>query len=39
VEKVLLDGRIQTIEGNRSDQVARRVYSASEPIVGYVRMR
>jgi CHAP domain len=38
VEKVLPDGRIQTIEGNSSDHVARRVYSAGEPIVGFVRM-
>jgi hypothetical protein len=39
VEKVLPGGSVQTIEGNSSDQVARRVHSMSEPIVGYVRMR
>lgn len=39
VEKVLPGGRIQTIEGNSGDHVARRVHSMSEPIVGYVRMR
>lgn len=39
VEKVLPGGRIQTIEGNSGDHVARRIHSMSEPIVGYVRMR
>jgi CHAP domain len=39
VEKLLPGGRVQTIEGNSSDHVARRVHAMSEPIVGYVRMR
>jgi hypothetical protein len=39
VEKLLPGGRVQTIEGNSGDHVARRVHSMSEPIVGYVRMR
>ena len=38
VESVRPDGSIQTIEGNSSDQVARRVHSRSEPLVGFVRM-
>jgi hypothetical protein len=38
VESVLPDGSIQTIEGNSSDQVARRVHSPNDGIVGYVRM-
>ena len=38
VEGVRPDGSIQTIEGNSSDQVARRVHSSSEPLVGFVRM-
>jgi hypothetical protein len=37
VESVLPDGRIQTIEGNFSDRVARNVRPASDPI-GYVRV-
>ena len=37
VEGVLPDGRIQTIEGNSSNQVARRVHPAGDAI-GYVRM-
>jgi CHAP domain len=36
VENVLPDGRIQTIEGNSSDQVARRTHARSEAI-GFVR--
>jgi CHAP domain len=36
VEGVLPDGRIQTIEGNSSDQVARRVHAPGEAL-GYVR--
>jgi hypothetical protein len=36
VEAVLPDGRIQTIEGNTSDSVARRTQSTSG-VVGYVR--
>jgi hypothetical protein len=38
VEAVLPDGSIQTIEGNSSDQVARRVHAPSEPLVGFVSM-
>ncbi len=37
VESVLPDGRIQTIEGNSSDRVSRRVHSAGDAI-GYVRL-
>jgi hypothetical protein len=37
VESVLPDGSIQTIEGNSSDQVSRRVHAAGS-AVGYVRM-
>lgn len=37
VESVLPDGRIQTIEGNSSDQVARRVHPPGSAL-GYVRM-
>lgn len=43
VEAVLPDGSVQTIEGNSSDQVARRVHppgagaGAGGPLVGYVR--
>jgi cell wall-associated NlpC family hydrolase len=39
VEKLLPGGRVQTIEGNSGDHVARRVHSMSESIIGYVRMR
>src|SRR5215210_7068565 len=39
VESVLPDGRIQTIEGNSSDQVARRTYDATAGgAIGYVRL-
>jgi CHAP domain len=39
VESVLPDGRIQTIEGNSSDQVSRRVHDASGGgAIGYVRL-
>ena len=39
VESVLPDGRIQTIEGNSSDQVSRRVHDASgDGAIGYVRL-
>jgi len=39
VENVLPDGRIQTIEGNSSDQVARRTYdSGGGGAVGFVRL-
>jgi hypothetical protein len=39
VESVLPDGRIQTIEGNSSDMVTRRVHSADgDGATGYVRM-
>jgi CHAP domain len=39
VESVLPDGRIQTIEGNSSDQVSRRVHDASgDGALGYVRL-
>lgn len=37
VESVDANGQIHTIEGNSSDQVARRVHSPSEAI-GFVRM-
>jgi hypothetical protein len=37
VESVLPDGRIQTIEGNSSDRVSRRVHAKGDAI-GYVRM-
>jgi hypothetical protein len=37
VEAVLPDGRIQTIEGNSSDRVARRVHPPGS-ATGYVRM-
>jgi hypothetical protein len=37
VESVLPDGRIQTIEGNSSDRVSRRVHPAGSAI-GYVRL-
>lgn len=36
VESVLPDGRVQTIEGNSSDQVARRQHAPSEAL-GWVR--
>jgi hypothetical protein len=39
VESVLPDGRIQTIEGNSSDQVSRRVHDAGGGgAIGYVRL-
>jgi hypothetical protein len=39
VESVLPDGRIQTIEGNSSDQVARRTHDAGgDGAIGYVRL-
>jgi CHAP domain-containing protein len=37
VESVLPDGRIQTIEGNSSDRVSRRVHAKGDAI-GYVRL-
>src|SRR5215213_8775603 len=37
VESVLPDGRIQTIEGNSSDRVSRRVHAKGDAL-GYVRM-
>ena len=37
VESVLPDGSVQTIEGNSSDQVARRTHPAAGAL-GYVRM-
>jgi len=37
VEAVLPDGSVQTIEGNSSDQVARRTHAAGSAL-GYVRM-
>jgi hypothetical protein len=37
VEGLLPDGRIQTIEGNSSDQVSRRIHPAGDAI-GYVRL-
>jgi hypothetical protein len=39
VESVLPDGRIQTVEGNSSDKVSRRVHDASgNGALGYVRL-
>jgi hypothetical protein len=39
VESVAADGTINTIEGNSSDQVARRTYSpGARPAIGYVRL-
>jgi hypothetical protein len=39
VESVLPDGRIQTVEGNSSDQVSRRVHDSSGGgAIGYVRL-
>ncbi|HWK29033.1 MAG TPA: CHAP domain-containing protein [Solirubrobacter sp.] len=39
VESVGADGTINTIEGNSSDQVARRTYGPGErPAIGYVRL-
>jgi hypothetical protein len=38
VESVRSDGSIQTIEGNSSDQVSRRVYRPGPPIIGFVSM-
>jgi len=39
VKSVLPDGRIQTVEGNSSDQVSRRVHDASGGgAIGYVRL-
>ena len=39
VETVLPDGRVQTIEGNSSDAVTRRVHDASGGgAIGYVRL-
>jgi hypothetical protein len=39
VEAVLPDGRIQTIEGNSSNMVTRRVHSANgDGATGFVRM-
>lgn len=39
VESVLPDGRIQTIEGNSSDQVSRRTHDATgDGAIGYVRL-
>jgi hypothetical protein len=39
VESVLPDGRVQTIEGNSSDEVSRRVHDASgDGAIGYVRL-
>ena len=37
VESVLPDGRIQTIEGNSSDRVSRRMHAKGDAI-GYVRL-
>jgi CHAP domain-containing protein len=37
VESVLPDGRIQTIEGNSSDRVSRRVHAKGDAL-GYVRL-
>jgi hypothetical protein len=34
---VLPDGRIQTIEGNSSDRVSRRVHAKGDAL-GYVKM-
>jgi hypothetical protein len=39
VESVGADGTINTIEGNSSDQVARRTYApGARPAIGYVRL-
>jgi hypothetical protein len=39
VESVLPDGQVQTIEGNSSDAVTRRVHDASgDGAIGYVRL-
>jgi hypothetical protein len=39
VESVLPDGQIQTVEGNSSDQVSRRVHdSGGDGAIGYVRL-
>ena len=39
VESVLPDGRVQTIEGNSSDQVSQRSYApGARPAIGYVRL-
>jgi hypothetical protein len=39
VEAVLPDGRVQTVEGNSSDQVARRTYGADAGgAIGFVRL-
>jgi CHAP domain len=39
VESVTPDGKIQTIEGNSSDQVARRTYgSDGGGAIGFVRL-
>jgi hypothetical protein len=39
VESVLPDGRVQTVEGNSSDQVSRRVHDqGGDGAVGYVRL-
>jgi hypothetical protein len=39
VESVLPDGRVQTVEGNSSDKVSRRVHDASgDGAIGYVRL-
>ena len=39
VESVGADGTINTIEGNSSDQVAKRTYApGSRPAIGYVRL-
>jgi hypothetical protein len=39
VEQVLPDGRVQTIEGNSSDQVARRIHDPkASGVLGYVTM-
>ena len=39
VENVLPDGKIQTIEGNSSDQVSRRTYGPDGGgATGYVRL-
>jgi hypothetical protein len=37
VESVLPDGRVQTIEGNSSDRVSRRVHAPGDAL-GYVRL-
>jgi CHAP domain-containing protein len=39
VESVLPDGKIQTVEGNSSDKVSRRVHDATgDGAIGYVRL-